>query len=215
MPTPANDASGKPSQNIEIVLHYVEEVERERIPGTVVECGVYQGASLAAIAARLKDLGSSREIVGFDSFEGLPEPAEADRIEDPALRLKARRGYFGDTSLEDVRARIAAVGYGGQVRLVPGWFDDTLPQYQDAIGLLFLDCDFYDSYKIALRYLWPRVVPRGYVIFDEYDSLKYPGARRAVDEYFRDLPEKPQTDLRFTGPTGFRRWFVRRQPPVV
>jgi len=200
------------SQNIEIVLHYVEQIERRRLIGAIVECGVYQGSSLCAIAALLNKLDSSRPIVGFDSFQGLPEPVSFDRIEDPSLLAKAKRGYFGDTSLETVRDRVGKVGYSGDVTLVPGWFQDTLPVFDNPIALLFLDCDFYESYVVSLRYLWPFVVPGGYVVFDEYDSRKYPGARRAVDEFFSELPEKPTCDRRFTGATGFTRWFVEKRP---
>ena len=206
----ANNFQITVAENVEIVLAMLEEIENENLPGCVVECGVYKGASLAAIAAKLKALGSKRRILGFDSFDGLPEPSAEDYIADPQLRQKARRGYFGDTSLELTRSRVDAVGYEGEIILVPGWFEDTLPRFDEQIALLFLDCDFYESYVVALNSLSDKVVPGGIAIFDEYESLKYPGPRLAVDQFFSSKSEKPQYDPRFVKEGAFRRWFVRK-----
>jgi len=199
------------TENVKIVLAVLEEIEHENLPGCVVECGVYQGRSLAAIAAKLKALGSKRSIFGFDSFDGLPEPSAEDYVADPRLNQKARRGYFGDTLLELVQSQVKTIGYKGEITLVPGWFNDTLPCFDEQIALLFLDCDFYDSYVVALNSLWDKVVLGGIVILDEYESQKYPGARRAVDEFFSSKREKPQYDPRFVKQGAFRRWFVRKE----
>jgi hypothetical protein len=41
--------------------------------------------------------------------------------------------------------------------------------------------------------LYDRVVPGGFILFDEYDRVdEWPGARQAVDEFFADKVEKPQ-----------------------
>ena len=198
------------TENVEIVLAMLEEIESKGLPGCVVECGVYQGASLAAIAAKLKALGSKRCIFGFDSFEGLPEPTAEDYLADGHLHQKAGEGYFGNTALELARSRIEAVEYEGEVTLVPGWFEDTLPCFNEQITLLFLDCDLYESYVVALNSLWEKVVPGGVVILDEYESLKYPGPRLAVDQFFSSKKEKPQYDPRFVKEGAFRRWFARK-----
>jgi hypothetical protein len=48
------------------------------IPGDVVEFGVYRGRSLLSIALCLHEMGSSRGVVGFDSFSGFPDDAVAE-----------------------------------------------------------------------------------------------------------------------------------------
>jgi hypothetical protein len=43
-----------------------------RLPGDIVEAGVFRGSSLIAIAMLLKELGSNKRVHGFDSFAGFP-----------------------------------------------------------------------------------------------------------------------------------------------
>ena len=52
--------------------------------------------------------------------------------------------------------------------------------------MLHLDCDLYESYKISLTNLYDKVVAGGIIMFDEYDDQRWPGARRAIDEFFMD-----------------------------
>ena len=75
------------------------------------------------------------------------------------------------------------------VTLVKGWFSETIPKYRGSqIALLHLDVDLYDSYQDCLHYLWPRVSMNGIVAFDEYHlPNRWPGAERAVDEFFSQL----------------------------
>ena len=57
--------------------------------------------------------------------------------------------------------------------------------------MLHLDVDLYESYWVALRRLWPHVIPGGIVTFDEYRQPAWPGATLAVDEFFWDLAQSP------------------------
>jgi len=77
-----------------------------------------------------------------------------------------------------------------KVRLVKDFFDNTLPHYEGSIAILHLDCDLYGSYKVALECLYENVVPGGVIMFDEYENATFPGARRAIDEFFADKEER-------------------------
>ena len=50
----------------------------------------------------------------------------------------------------------------------------------------FLGCDLHDSYTTSLNFLWPQIVKGGVLYADEYYSLKFPGARVAVDNFMED-----------------------------
>lgn len=191
----------KPS-SISIVLDGLERTKD--VPGDVVECGVWKGYSLASIAAKLKSLGSRKRLWAFDSFEGLPAPTSPDRLAD-GFHPKALKGHFGDTNLEVVKRKLSVVGYEPVV-LKPGWFDKTLHEAPAPLSLVFLDCDLYESYRVCLRELWPKLSPGGIMVFDEYYSKKYPGARKAIDEYFADKPDKPQHQRQYVDAGGFERW---------
>jgi hypothetical protein len=75
---------------------------------------------------------------------------------------------------------------GHPVELVsyhPGLVEKTLPaEAPEQIALLRLDTDWYESTKHELVHLYPRLVPGGVLIIDDYGFFR--GARQATDEYF-------------------------------
>ena len=79
-----------------------------------------------------------------------------------------------------------------RVHLVKGLFDKTLPTYEGRIALLHLDCDLYESYRVALTTLYEKVSPGGLIMFDEYKDDRWPGATKAIDDFFADKPERVQ-----------------------
>jgi hypothetical protein len=70
--------------------------------------------------------------------------------------------------------------------------------------VLRLDTDWYESTKHELVHLYPRLSPGGVLILDDYGH--YEGARRAVDEYFEQVGERPLlTRVDYTGRVGVKR----------
>jgi O-methyltransferase len=181
-----------------------------RFDGAIIECGVFRGATLLGMAHRLRhrNLAGIR-IIGCDSFEGLPEPVTQDAQPDGTFHEVAQRGRFSETSRAALQQRIDALGFPTPIMLMEGFFDRTLSRLVDErFSVAHLDCDLYESYRTCLRHLYPRMVPGGYIVFDEYDysASAYPGAQRAIDEFFADKPERIEkfSDL------PIPRYFVRK-----
>ena len=158
------------------------------VDGTIVECGVARGESLLMLTLLANAEGKGREVWAFDSFEGFPEPSVHD--------VSPRRVQKGERAV-DVESVCKLLRDGGvpqafmttKVTLVKGFFEETLADYRGGrIALLHLDVDLYESYRCALRQLQPEVAPGGVTAFDEYlgtfDRINWPGARKAIDEYF-------------------------------
>ncbi|MBT5638701.1 MAG: hypothetical protein HOJ16_09105 [Candidatus Peribacter sp.] len=169
------------------------------IPGDVVECGVGKGESLLIFTSLLQATGSKKHVWGFDSFEGFPEPSkEDDSIRNP------KKGEWSDTSLTGVLGMLREAGFSPldlrkNVTLVQGFFNESLSKYRgDTIALLHVDVDLYQSYIDVLSALYPKVIKGGVVMFDEYmstgDQLRFPGAQKAIDEYFGDRVSWIQRD---------------------
>ena len=178
----------------------VRYIVRNRLPGAIVECGVWRGGSMAAAALTLLSLGdTSRELYLFDTFEGMTDPSERDRSysgvrADDVLGETARRSgrnYWCIASMEDVTESMRATGYPMErIHLVRGPVEQTLPAgAPDTIALLRLDTDWYASTKHELEHLYPRLVSRGVLIIDDYGHWE--GARGAVDEYMSALSDAP------------------------
>lgn len=164
----------------------------KNVPGDIVECGVFKGESFAPLCLLVRQGGVNRHLWGFDSFEGLPEPKAEDFNSSQSF---ARKGIL-PARPEMVLNNLRNIGLdedtiNNQVTLIKGWFAETLPEYSGApIALLHIDADLYESYKVCLENLWPKIVVGGIVAFDEYhDPEGWPGAKKAVDEYFSGQPE--------------------------
>lgn len=184
--------------------------QTRHLRGAVIECGTYRGESIAPLGWLMREDGDPRHLYGFDSFQGFPEIKPEDESE--AGYLGRSPAYFARTSQADVQGFIDALGLSDRVTLVGGFFDETLPRTDvGQVSVLILDCDLYDSYHSCLRELYPKVQSGGWILFDEYFNRKYPGAKRAVDEFFADKPEKPMRDEELFATDPFERWFVVKQ----
>jgi O-methyltransferase len=162
-------------------------------PGDIVECGVSTGHGILYCTLLCELTATNRIIWGFDSFSGFPASTEADRKADGSFE-KQQHDYASPPEIVlKVLAdgRVSAEFVTQSVRLVRGYFEETLHQYDGEIALLHLDCDLYQSYSTCLNALYPKVKPGGIIMFDEYEDSNFPGAKRAIDELFRDKPEKP------------------------
>lgn len=182
---------------IDALCQAVRYVVHNRIPGAIVECGVWRGGSMMAAALTLLQLGEpGRQLYLFDTFEGMTPPGPLDRFRDgaPASDVYERENKgsaWCRSPLEEVRAVLQTTGYMERnIHYVKGRVEDTLPDGgPESIAILRLDTDWYKSTLHELVSLYPRLAPGGVLIIDDYGFWQ--GARRAVDEYFESLNPRP------------------------
>lgn len=205
-------------ERLRTLISCAYEIADREIEGCVVETGTWRGGSLALMDWALRRRGQKRNLIAFDSFEGLPPPGENDP--DSAMKAYAP-GWCAGTREDVIRAQRvlgsdAASGYrgveppeeGARLRLVKGWLEDTLPTAElEPIALLHVDVDWYDSVYCALEHLWDHVVPGGIVIFDDY--TRWEGCDRAVADFFSKRGVDPSI-LHLSGRHGA--WL--RKPPA-
>ena len=166
----------------------VRYVDANGIAGAIVECGVYRGGSAMAAALTCT---KGREIVLYDTFEGMSAPTADDaRASDGRAAASMLDGAAKDeliwcySGIDEVAANMRSTGYPEHlVRLVKGKVEDTIPGDVPAeIAVLRLDTDWYESTRHELTHLYPLLAPGGVLIIDDYGY--WAGARKAVDEYF-------------------------------
>ena len=129
-------------------------------------------------------------------FDGTP----ANQLLDSAERKEGLDNYWCVASVESVRKNIVSTGYPeSKIHLVKGKVEESVPLHApERIALLRLDTDWYESTKHEMTHLYPRLVPNGVLIIDDYGHWQ--GAREAVDEYFAGQKFKPLLNrLDYTG----------------
>lgn len=175
------------------LMEAVKHITRYRIPGAIVECGVWKGGSMLTVAETLVKLNDlSRDLFLYDTFEGMSAPTEVDenfagRKADQLLRSNTQKEQnlvWAYSTLDTVKATMALSSYpSDKINYQKGKVEDTIPHTMPAqIALLRLDTDWYESTKHELEHLFPLLQPGGILIIDDYGFWK--GARKAVDEYF-------------------------------
>jgi O-methyltransferase len=161
----------------------ITDVVRRRVPGDLLEAGVWRGGATIFMRAALKAYGDTRRIVWVaDSFQGLPPP-DPERYPADVGDQHWRWSQFLAVPQAEVEANFRRYGLlDDQVHFLAGWFQDTLPSAPiDRLAVLRLDGDMYESTMVALDALYPKLSPGGYVIIDDYKHV--PGCTAAVDDY--------------------------------
>lgn len=149
------------------------------VPGDFIEAGIYKGGTVIFMRGFLKAYGITDRIVwAADSFEGIPISKKYANLNDPVDQWKHRFV----AGLDSVQATIRRYGMlDDQVRLLKGFFADTLPTAPfTQLALARLDADSYESTMDALENLYPKMVTGGYVIIDDWNLEK---CRQAVHDY--------------------------------
>ncbi|PKQ59736.1 hypothetical protein B5566_02525 [Mycobacterium sp. MHSD3] len=150
--------------------------------GSAIEFGVGSGNSLRRIAQKMP-------VVGFDSFEGLPE----------RWRDGFEAGSFACMPPDVPNSA-----------LLCGWFKDTLPWFCFTnldVGLWHLDADLYSSTATILNHIGPYLKSGAYIVFDEYHG--YPGADGAHEQKaWREFVERTNIKWSVIG-HGPEQWAIR------
>lgn len=177
----------------------VRYCEQSAMPGDFAEAGVWKGGATALMSLVSAKYGTKpRTIHAFDSFVGLPEPMGAKDFDERYLNIEDTFRISKEEStgkLRPINALCAAienfievVNAAGhpleKLKVYKGWFQHTMPNAadkMDELAILRLDGDLYDSYRVSLEYLYPKVRTGGFVIIDDWCIG---GCRKAVTEYF-------------------------------
>jgi hypothetical protein len=174
------------------LVNAVRHIVRRGIVGCFVECGVWRGGSMMAVALALGQEGQAdRDLYLFDTFAGMTKPTAVDRTFDGLVAqelldrdAEKARNVSGLAEITEVRQNMASTGYPqGRMHFVQGPVEATIPRDSptEPIALLRLDTDWYESTKHELMHLFPLLSEGGVLIIDDYGHWQ--GARKAVDDY--------------------------------
>ncbi|WP_188261106.1 TylF/MycF/NovP-related O-methyltransferase [Azospirillum tabaci] len=180
----------QPSRIAKAIAHYEAFKMIRDVPGVILECGVFKGASFVRFAAFREMFGGaeSRRMIAFDTFAEFPKTGYAD---DQMLRTgfiaAAGASSISDRQLMDVLQR---KGCARNVELIAGDILETVPAFVERnpglkIALLNLDTDVLEPARIVLEHLYPRMSRNGVVLLDNYGV--FPGETAAIDACFAGM----------------------------
>ncbi len=176
--------------NLWSILSSIEYIKNKKINGDIVECGVYNGGTLAFIINIISKYSLDKKIWGYDTFE---DGFLKDIIHDNDIDFKSRKKIIINNdssyyhSIDEVKDIIKKNTFSDfkNLKLVKGNIIETLEKEKDLpdkISFLRMDTDLYLTTKKQLEVLYPRLESGGVLHIDDYGLC--PGVKTAVDEYF-------------------------------
>ena len=154
-----------------------------RLPaGDILEVGVWRGGTGALMAARCRQEALPGTIFLCDTFAGVVKAGGQDSA--------YVGGEHADTSQSLVEGLLGGLGLGN-VQILKGIFpDETAHRIETrCFRLCHIDVDVYESALQTFEWVWPRLVPGGIVVFDDYGFYSCGGVTRLVNA-MRDLPDR-------------------------
>lgn len=162
--------------------------EARRVPGVVIECGSYRGATglFLALLGRMHNL--TQKVLLLDTFTGGPELSSYD-----TGRRPDEFALDGDP-VGRIQQQAEMLGVKERIEIHQGLFADTFATLSPrplAFAFAHIDANLYQSTKEACHFTIPRVSEGGIVVFDDYNGVCDLGARLAIDEYLKAKAVRP------------------------
>ncbi len=182
----------------------LKRVINNNIEGEIVECGIWKGISLVFFSKILEFYKIQKKIFGYDTFEGFPKPGQNDIAKDGSLmrsrfeksKINEDSSNWNHCSIAEVKRNIERNTINSEnVFLIKGKVENTLKEEKNIpkkISILKLDTCLYESTKLELEVLFPRIQKGGVLIVDNY--VNYKGVQLAVKEYFTNTNFKLKND---------------------
>lgn len=188
---PLNDPEQRHICNLEpwdntrrdMLILLLRSIVTSNIPEDIAEIGVYRGFTAKLIHYYVPE----RRLHLFDTFEGFTDKSVFSEQKNADYHVDAL--HFSDTALDKVQRFIAPKN--NKVLFYKGYFPDSIPDYFADLRFAFvhLDADLYEPTKEGLEFFYPRMSERGMIVIHDYNA--WPGARKAVDEFFSSRRELP------------------------
>ena len=179
------------------LLKSFNHIKDNKINGDFVECGVWKGGNIMSLCHLNTTHKTNKKIYGYDTFCGMSRPTIVDVKEKDGTiainkfeKLKDNDEFsnWDKCSKEEVIENFVKYNLNmTDLKLIKGKVENTLldkKNLPEKISLLRLDTDFYESTKLELEILYPLLSKNGVLIIDDYGTWQ--GARKAVDEYFKN-----------------------------
>ena len=179
------------------LLHRFEYFMKVKdIPGDIVEIGVFKGSGMISFLKFIEIYcpNSNKKAIGFDIFDTNDAKnvlVKDTKIDALSMDLVYDRVDHNELLLESVKKRIISSGVNeDKFLLVKGDVETSMPEFLKEnpgfrISLLYIDVDLDRPTYYSLKYLWDRILPGGYILFDEYEYHKF-SESNGVEKFLKE-----------------------------
>jgi hypothetical protein len=182
------------------------------LPGDICELGVFKGSGMATWLKFLELFVpySNKKVIGFDIFQNEKKDNLFESFQQGHLMTDVvKRVPQADLSKEAVAKNLEATKIdSSKYMLIEGDICHTVANFCKEnpgfrCSLLYIDVDLSEPTYHALISLWDRIVPGGYILFDEYEYHKFDESN-GVDRFLKEKKiEYSIESTNFLGPTAF------------
>lgn len=152
-----------------------------QMAGDFAEFGVFRGGTALLAARILSEAADGRCLHLFDSFQGMPRTSDGEPYQ---------AGDFDQTSAQEVERLVASAG--ARVKLHVGFIPQTFEAaHIERLAFAHIDVDLFQTVLDCVEFVYPRLIPGGIIVFDDYGFPGCVRAREATDKAFRNFREKP------------------------
>jgi hypothetical protein len=176
---PINYETNFGKSDIDLILSQLSMVLG--LEGNVIECGSARCGTSILMAKYLSKLGSTKIVYACDSFKGF-NPEELRKERERKLTT-ASSEYFSSLTYRYVVSKISRLDLSDRIVPVQGFFENTLPHLHSSFCFALIDCDLSDSILYSAESIWSRLSIGGRILFDDYLSSEFSGARVGIDEF--------------------------------
>ena len=165
------------------------------VHGKIFEFGVRWGPNLSlfySLRNLFEPYNQSREIIGFDTFEGFPSTHSNDGKDELVQKgnLNVSENYH--ETLDNILSSHQKLSFRPKNithDLIKGNVIETLPEYlvnkpETLISLAYFDLDLYEPTKQCLEMIKPHICKNGIIAFDQLSLREFPGETIAFKEVF-------------------------------
>jgi len=162
---------------------FIEATNRvQDVEGVFIEFGVYQGNRFIIFLEEA--LKQNKEIYGFDSFEGMPEPVKEDYDKEGKCFYPKGRLY---ANINEVLSKIPKFVSKDKYHIIKGFLPDTLSLVNiDKVSFAHIDLDQYKATKDVFSWIWDKLSPNGILLCDDYFPERNFLCAKAIDEFLEE-----------------------------
>lgn len=146
------------------------------LEGDMAQLGVYKGGSVALLASLVEKTGKKYHV--FDTFEGLPKTMKEDNING---YQQSENPELADCPIDEVKNYLSPYHC---IVYHKGFFPKTADNIsKNKFCFVYLDADLYQSTKDGLDFFYPRLSKGGFIVIDDFISVRWAGVETAVREF--------------------------------